>query len=45
MKNKNIPFNSASTVGNELSYIQDAINKKHISGAINKAPDLLIISK
>ena len=33
MKNKNIPFNSASTVGNELSYIQNAINKKHISGA------------
>tara|TARA_Y100001980_G_C14555406_1_gene343841 strand:+ start:5567 stop:6712 length:1146 start_codon:yes stop_codon:yes gene_type:complete len=33
MKNKNIPFNSASIAGNELLYIKKAINKKHISGA------------
>ena len=44
MKNKNIPFNLASTTGKELRYIQNAINKKHISGAgeyTDKCNDLL----
>ena len=44
MKNKNVSFNLASTTGKELTYIQNAINKKHISGAgeyTDKCNDLL----